>query len=142
MNEATKRYLTAPQRAAIQMYRERNGRAWKTRLNDAWMNATVTNELERVLHGLRNSHGPSWLCDVDVDRAVERSRIIDDVWAYALERYADGDGWDMIRECFTRDEISAAIGNARTLNGALKVLRKIARAWADRALDVREAGGR
>ncbi len=52
-----RRPLTANEHAAIRAYACENGRYWKARLRDDWMNARTTG----ILQALRNSHGPSWL---------------------------------------------------------------------------------
>lgn len=51
------RSLTPKEHAALQAYALENGRRWKSKLNDDWMNARTTG----ILQALRNSHGPSWL---------------------------------------------------------------------------------
>lgn len=51
------RPLTEMEHAAIIAYARENGRYWKARLRDDWMNARTTG----FLQALRNSHGPSWL---------------------------------------------------------------------------------
>ena len=42
---------------ALRRYADKHGRRWKHRLWVDWMNASA----EPTLHGLRNSHGPTWL---------------------------------------------------------------------------------
>jgi hypothetical protein len=56
--------ITPDQQAALQSFAKENGRLWKTRLNALWMNAAAP----QVLHGLRNSHGPSWLASYRLPR--------------------------------------------------------------------------
>lgn len=51
------RPLTEKEHAAIRAYARENGRYWKARLRDDWMNARTAG----ILQVLRNSHGPSWL---------------------------------------------------------------------------------
>ncbi len=51
------RPLTESEHAAMSAYALENGRYWKARLRDDWMNARTTG----ILQALRNSHGPSWL---------------------------------------------------------------------------------
>jgi len=51
------RPLTEKEQAAIRAYARENGRYWKARLRDDWMNARTTG----ILQTLRNSRGPSWL---------------------------------------------------------------------------------
>ncbi len=49
--------LMLAQVEALRAYARRHGRSWKTELRAEWMRASA----EALLHGLRNSHGPSWL---------------------------------------------------------------------------------
>ncbi len=49
--------LMVAQVEALRAYARDHGRSWKTELRAEWMRASA----EPLLHGLRNSHGPSWL---------------------------------------------------------------------------------
>jgi len=49
--------LMLAQVEALRAYARRHGRTWKAELKTEWMRASA----EPLLHGLRNSHGPSWL---------------------------------------------------------------------------------
>jgi hypothetical protein len=49
--------LMLAQVEALRAYARRHGRTWKAELHAEWMRASA----EPLLHGLRNSHGPSWL---------------------------------------------------------------------------------
>ena len=49
--------LTPEQLHALVTFAERNGRTWKAKLSDLWMRAAA----DPILHGLRNTHGPTWL---------------------------------------------------------------------------------
>ncbi len=49
--------LMLSQVEALRAYARRHGRTWKAELRAEWMRASA----EPLLHGLRNSHGPSWL---------------------------------------------------------------------------------
>ncbi len=49
--------LMLAQVEALRAYARRHGRTWKAELGAEWMRASA----EPLLHGLRNSHGPSWL---------------------------------------------------------------------------------
>ena len=51
--------LSVEQMAELRSIADKNGRIWKSRLRDQWMKASAP----PVLHGLRNTHGPSWLAD-------------------------------------------------------------------------------
>ncbi|KQW59206.1 hypothetical protein ASD03_37010 [Ensifer sp. Root127] len=51
------RTLTPEEHATLQAYALENGRRWKSKLREDWMNARTTG----ILQVLRNSHGPSWL---------------------------------------------------------------------------------
>ena len=53
------RPLTNDEHAAIAAYAMEQGKNWKSKLRDDWMNAKTTG----ILQALRNSHGPSWLAD-------------------------------------------------------------------------------
>jgi hypothetical protein len=66
----TYRTLTAEEIAALQSFAAEYGRKWKSVLSDTyWYNARVfyargnyTDSIPgSLLHGLRNTHGPSWL---------------------------------------------------------------------------------
>jgi hypothetical protein len=49
--------LMLAQVEALRAYATIHGRTWKVKLSAEWMRASA----EPLLHGLRNSHGPSWL---------------------------------------------------------------------------------
>ncbi|TMV76758.1 hypothetical protein FGG78_27985 [Thioclava sp. BHET1] len=49
--------LTPDQLSALRDFARKNGRQWKSRLQERWMTASA----EPTLHQLRNTHGPSWL---------------------------------------------------------------------------------
>ncbi len=49
--------LTAEQLEALAHLAKQNGRTWKAKLSDQWMRAAA----EPILHGLRNTRGPTWL---------------------------------------------------------------------------------
>ncbi|WP_159953194.1 hypothetical protein [Rhizobium sp. 18065] len=62
--------LNAAQIDALQAFAADYGRGWKAKLSDVyWYNARIwrdprgdpESQAGYVLHGLRNSHGPSWL---------------------------------------------------------------------------------
>lgn len=63
------RPLTEKEHAAIKAYARENGRSWKSRLRDDWMNARTTG----ILQALRNSHGPSWLVSFSLTSALPRA---------------------------------------------------------------------
>ncbi|WP_054006265.1 hypothetical protein [Cypionkella psychrotolerans] len=48
--------VTAEQLEALAHLAKQNGRNWKAWLSDLWTRAA-----DPTMHGLRNSHGPSWL---------------------------------------------------------------------------------
>ena len=54
--------LSAEQHQALQAYAKQHGRTWRSRLSNEWMKASAS----PILHGLRNTHGPSWLAKVKV----------------------------------------------------------------------------
>ena len=49
---------------ALLRFADDHGRNWKSALNHLWMRAAAP----AVLHGLRNSHGPSWLASYRLHR--------------------------------------------------------------------------
>ena len=61
--------LTADELAALTAFAGAHGRRWKSELNNVyWYNARLWRGVDgrddivgSVLHGLRNTHGPSWL---------------------------------------------------------------------------------
>jgi hypothetical protein len=67
----TYRTLDADEIAALQAFAKEKGRRWKSVLNEVyWYNARIWEEWTGMkcskdkgylLHGLRNSHGPTWL---------------------------------------------------------------------------------
>ncbi|GAA5666735.1 hypothetical protein Brsp07_05251 [Brucella sp. NBRC 14130] len=63
------RPLTPKEHAALQAYALENGRRWKSKLNDDWMNARTTG----VLQALRNSHGPNWLVSYSLSKPATPS---------------------------------------------------------------------
>jgi hypothetical protein len=66
MPRTTYRPLMSEETAAIQAFAAEKGRKWKEELSMVyWYNARIWRgpvpDMGRVLHCLRNSHGPSWL---------------------------------------------------------------------------------
>jgi hypothetical protein len=49
--------ISTEAKTALQAYAEKHGRTWKSKLRAQWLRASAP----AILHGLRNSHGPSWL---------------------------------------------------------------------------------
>jgi hypothetical protein len=62
---------------------------------------------------------------------MSRAELVAKVRRYAQDHYQDG-GWDVIVECWTDGDICAAIGRARTLDGAVRKLRPAVAVLADR----------
>ncbi|QDJ12280.1 hypothetical protein HVPorG_05054 (plasmid) [Roseomonas mucosa] len=62
--------LLQDQRAALRAYAAEHGRCWKAHLLADWMNATA----EPLLHQLRNSHGPTWLLRLKLQRLPRTGR--------------------------------------------------------------------
>lgn len=56
--------LTAEQKDALRAFAQQNGRLWKEKLSDKWYSASA----DPILHGLRNTHGPSWLAKLVLDK--------------------------------------------------------------------------
>jgi|HubBroStandDraft_1064217.scaffolds.fasta_scaffold34755_8 hypothetical protein len=51
---------------ALEMYARANGRYWKSKLHDDWMNGRSSGTLQQI----RNSFGPTWLTRFNLKRAV------------------------------------------------------------------------
>jgi hypothetical protein len=49
---------------------------------------------------------------------------------HALDHY-EKDGWDIVVECWSDDEIAAELATARTVTGAIKAVRKAVRPAAE-----------
>lgn len=78
----TYRELTTLELEALQAFAKQEGRKWKAILNEVyWYNArlwrsdkhpaTLTDNEKQfgsILHGLRNSHGPSWLMEFKIPK--------------------------------------------------------------------------
>ena len=58
--------LTIAQLDALQRYAAYNGRTWKSQLLNDWTNGHSRGELQV----LRNTHGPSWLVNFSLRRAL------------------------------------------------------------------------
>lgn len=69
MTRRTHPPLTDAQIAALRAFAKHEGRKWKDTLNMTyWYNARLwrdpfnyNSDVGSILHGLRNTHGPSWL---------------------------------------------------------------------------------
>lgn len=59
------RAITHEETQALAEFARKNGRYWKEELRNAWMKAGLDCPL---LHGLRNTHGPSWLVSYRLPR--------------------------------------------------------------------------
>lgn len=61
----TREQPTAEQIEALRAFREGNGRAWKSKLNQAWQTGRYNDfyavERQDLLQQVRNTFGPSWL---------------------------------------------------------------------------------
>lgn len=55
--------LTDEQLFAISSYAKEHGNDWKNDLLVDWMRASAA----PILHGLRNSHGPTWLANLVIE---------------------------------------------------------------------------
>lgn len=56
------RDMTEAEKRALRLFVLASGRTWKSKLRLFWMNpGVVTNEDERLLYCLRNTHGTGWL---------------------------------------------------------------------------------
>lgn len=73
--------LNAEQLEAITLFAREEGRTWKATLSDVyWYNARIwwsradihcKANYGYILHGLRNSHGPSWLMGFKLPKAAK-----------------------------------------------------------------------
>ena len=63
-NEEGHQPLSPEQVEALLRFADDHGRNWKSALNHLWMRAAAP----AILHGLRNSHGPSWLASYRLHR--------------------------------------------------------------------------
>ena len=64
-----------------------------------------------------------------------RQALVGAVKEYAEKNY-ERDGWDYIVETFLDEDIDKAIGEARTVNGAIAKVRRIAKLLDDRRRDI------
>lgn len=62
------RPLTAEEAEALAAYAREHGRFWKSKLLGEWLRASTA----PALQSLRNSHGPSWLCEYRLPAGGER----------------------------------------------------------------------
>ena len=58
--------LDAETLAALRDFAKREGRTWKSILNNHWMKAS----LPGILHRLRNTHGPEWLAEYKLPKEL------------------------------------------------------------------------
>lgn len=63
------RELTAEERGALERFQAAHGRRWREELGNVyWYNARLWGDGEpgdgSILHGIRNTFGPTWLWDV------------------------------------------------------------------------------
>jgi hypothetical protein len=68
-------------------------------------------------------------------RTSTPAEMVAAVKAHALTHY-EQDGWDYVIECWEDTDILKAIGNARTITGALAAVRRITKAMNDRRRDI------
>ena len=61
--------------------------------------------------------------------------FVEDVKKYALEHYEEN-GWDIVVECFSDEEISEIIKKARTKKGAIEKMSKSIRPLADHRSEI------
>lgn len=64
--------------------------------------------------------------------------LVEFVKAHALAHYEDG-GWDVIVECWSDDEISTELGDAKTEAEALEAFDFVISILADRQADARNS---
>jgi hypothetical protein len=67
-----------------------------------------------------------------------REELIAAVKAHALDHYEDG-GWDVIIECWDDEQIAEQIGDAKTVQGALRKFEGVVGVYADREADARNS---
>jgi hypothetical protein len=61
---------------------------------------------------------------------MQTDKLITEVFTYAEEHYYDG--WDVIVETFTREEMAQLIGRGTTLKGALKKAKLVVELFNER----------
>jgi hypothetical protein len=61
--------LTAEQLQALRSFADYAGRTWKAQIHDAWLRA----DMPGIIHGLRNSHGPTWLVNFRFPKKAARN---------------------------------------------------------------------
>ena len=59
-----KRPLTTEELKALEAFAEYAGHDWKLQLMYAWRRGAFPG----IIHGLRNTHGPSWLAEFKLER--------------------------------------------------------------------------
>lgn len=64
--------------------------------------------------------------------------LVQAVKDYATKNYNKG-GWDVIVECWSDEQIAKCIGGARTERAAIRAVRQIVDAYADRQADAKNS---
>lgn len=74
--------LTDDQRHAIRIFSERNGQAWKEKLNVSWISGSykgLDSNQSALLQQIRNQFGPEWLASMNIDdlypEAVQKANV-------------------------------------------------------------------
>lgn len=63
-----------------------------------------------------------------MNRFMSKQEMVQAVRSFAIQNYNHPkDGWHILVECWSDDEISKEIGAARTINGAIKNCRSVTR---------------
>lgn len=60
---------------------------------------------------------------------MSKSNLVEAVKEFAIRHYSE-DGWDIIVECYSDNEIKNIIGKARTEQGAIKKVREANSAYS------------
>lgn len=85
--------LTQPQQVALDAFRERNGRNWKSALREGWERARYRNtspDDAAALQQVRNSLGPEWLAQYrPSDVRAEDGRLVVSITDTCTQAFAD-----------------------------------------------------
>jgi hypothetical protein len=64
------------------------------------------------------------------------AELVAAVRRHALDTYTT-DGWDIVVECWSDDDIAAELARVRTVNGSIKAVRKAVRPAAEHRDEIR-----
>lgn len=72
---------------------------------------------------------------VDEEVHMTKNELVEAVKAHAVENYED-DGWDYLVECYDDQEVAELIGEATTVEDAIKAAAEIMRLLDERRRDI------